>query len=409
MQGIGGSGIYSNVFVIVTKIITPDKIGLYTGILTSVFAIASLLGPILGGVIVDNTTWRWVFFLNGPGIVLSLALIVPGIPSLGKKIFTRQTLQRVDVVGGILSLAWPTMLVFAWEEGGESYSWDSSTIIGTLVGGAVGLIAFVFYERWVVRHQSNMEPILPMRLLKSPRLCLNLLSMFCVGVCFYASIVLLPQRFQTVNGLSPMSAGIHLLPFTIASPVFSILCGFVLEKAQRTAAYLVGIGAALIVVGIALLGSLPTNIDTVVAAVYGYEIILAAGTGFIMPPLVFMLKVEFDDDDLASAMGANNTSRTLGGCVGLAVTSAVTHSKLRNMLTAFLSPSQVSTVLDSSSTNSNNGLSPSDLVRVRYAYAVSYGAQFRVLLAFACVGTVSAVVLGILREQQLDDQVTAVG
>lgn len=64
MQGIGGSGIYSNVFVIVTKIITPDKIGLYTGILTSVFAIASLLGPILGGVIVDNTTWRWVFFLK---------------------------------------------------------------------------------------------------------------------------------------------------------------------------------------------------------------------------------------------------------------------------------------------------------------------------------------------------------
>jgi MFS family permease len=64
MQGIGGSGIYSNVFVVVTKIITPDKIGLYTGILTSVFAIASLLGPILGGVIVDNTTWRWVFFLK---------------------------------------------------------------------------------------------------------------------------------------------------------------------------------------------------------------------------------------------------------------------------------------------------------------------------------------------------------
>lgn len=122
--------------------------------------------------------------------------------------------------------------------------------------------------------------------------------MFCVGVCFYASIVLLPQRFQTVNGLSPMSAGIHLLPFTIASPVFSIVCGFVLEKAQRTAAYLVGIGAALIVVGIALLGSLPTEKDTIVAAVYGYEIILAAGTGFIMPPLVFMLKVEFDDDDL---------------------------------------------------------------------------------------------------------------
>jgi MFS family permease len=64
LQGIGGSGIYSTVFVIITKIITVDKIGLYTGILSSVFAIASLLGPILGGVIVDNTSWRWVFFIK---------------------------------------------------------------------------------------------------------------------------------------------------------------------------------------------------------------------------------------------------------------------------------------------------------------------------------------------------------
>ncbi|KAH8701069.1 putative MFS multidrug transporter [Talaromyces proteolyticus] len=397
LQGIGGSGIYSTVFVIVTKIITPDKIGLYTGILTSVFAIASLLGPILGGVIVDDTTWRWIFFLNGPGIVLSLALVIPGIPSLGEKVLDKKNLQRVDVIGGILSLAWPTMLVFALEEGGESYAWNSGTIIGTLVGGGVALIIFIFFERWV-QHYTKKEPILPIRLLKSPRLCLNLLTMFCLGVCFYASIVLLPQRFQAVDGLTPMSAGIHLLPFTITSPVFSIICGFVLGKAQKSAVYLIGAGAALIVVGIALLGSLPTNEDSVVAAVYGYEVILAAGTGFIMPPLVFLLKIEFNDADLASAMGVNNTSRTLGGCVGLAVTSTVLHSQLKNLLNAFLNPSQVAALLSSSSSSSD--LSPSEVVRVKHAYATSYNAQFRALLAFACVGLVSAIVLGFLGQHR---------
>lgn len=124
--------------------------------------------------------------------------------------------------------------------------------------------------------------------------------MFCVGACFYAPIVLLPQRFQTVNELTPMNAGIHILPFTIASPIFSIICGFVIGEFQRSAAYLIGIGASLLVVAMALLSSLLESKETVaiVPAVYGFEVILAAGTGFIMPPLVFMLKVEFNDDDL---------------------------------------------------------------------------------------------------------------
>ncbi|CRG90950.1 Multidrug resistance protein fnx1 [Talaromyces islandicus] len=396
LQGIGGSGIYSTVFVIVTKIITVDKIGLYTGILSSVFAIASLLGPILGGVIVDNTTWRWVFFINGPGIVLSLAFIIPGIPSLGEQILDKQNLRRVDIVGGLLSLAWPTMLVFALEEGGDSYGWGSSVIIGTLVGGGVSLIIFIFYERWV-QNNSQQEPILPIRLLKSPKLDLNLLTMFCLGVCFYASIVLLPQRFQAVYGMTPMSAGIHLLPFTIVSPLFSIVCGVVLGKAQKSAIYLMMGGAAMTVVGVALIGSMPTNTTTIGNEVYGYEVILAAGSGFMMPPLIMMLKTEFSDADLASAMGANNTSRTLGGCVGLAVCSTVLHSNLKSLLAEFLKPDQVTAVIHSSATA---GLTKAQLVQVAEAYSKSYNNQFRALLAFAAVGMVSAVVLGILRTRQ---------
>jgi nitrate/nitrite transporter NarK len=101
--------------------------------------------------------------------------------------------------------------------------------------------------------------------------------MFCLGVGFYASIVLLPQRFQAVYGMSPMSAGIHLLPFTIVSPLFSIVCGVVLGKAQKSAIYLMMAGAAMTVIGVALIGSMPTNTTNIGKEVYGYEVILAAG------------------------------------------------------------------------------------------------------------------------------------
>ncbi|KAF4944297.1 hypothetical protein FGADI_12781 [Fusarium gaditjirri] len=157
LQGLGGSGIYSTVFIIIAKIATVEKVGMYTGILSSVFALASLLGPILGGTIVDNTTWRWVFFINGPGIIFSLALVIPAIPGVNHRLLTKGQIQRVDVIGGLLSFSWPTMLIFALQEAGDGYEWDSSAIIGTLVGGGVGLIAFIAYEAPKIASQLSVS------------------------------------------------------------------------------------------------------------------------------------------------------------------------------------------------------------------------------------------------------------
>ncbi|KAF5625330.1 major facilitator superfamily domain protein [Fusarium tjaetaba] len=328
-QGLGGSGIYSTVFIIIAKIVTVEKVGLYTGILSSVFALASLLGPILGGAIVENTTWRWVFFLNGPGIAISLAFVIPAIPGANQRLFGKDQIQRVDAIGGFLSLAWPILLVFALQEAGDGYDWDSSVIIGTLVGSVVGLVSFVAYEVWVQR-QSHPEPIFPIRLLRSLSLSLNLINMFAMGACFYAAIILLPQRFQSVNGLSALSAGLRMLAFTLVSPVFSMACGVALSKRPHAVYILLFTGAALTTV------------------VYGYEVILGVGLGLMMPSLIFLLKVEFGDENLAAVMGANNTVRTLGGCVALAACSTVLHTDLNRQLATFLTPEQIAAVLSSS-------------------------------------------------------------
>ncbi|KAI9831665.1 MAG: hypothetical protein M1819_004731 [Sarea resinae] len=402
LQGIGGSGIYSIVFVIIGKIATVEKISLYMGIMTSVFSLANLLGPILGGVIVDNATWRWVFLLNGPGIVLSLLFIIPAVPNLGGKLIEKDKLRRVDAVGGLLSLAWPTMLVFALEEGGSAYPWKSSQIIGTLVGSAVGLIVFGFYEVWVQR-KGKQEPIFPVRLLKDPTLPLYILIMFTMGGCFYAAIILLPQRFQAVDGISATKAGITLLPFTIVAPVLSVVCGLLLSKAPKSTTLVLLCSSAVTVVAIALLGTLSNSTFSIEPKVYGFEVILALGLGFMMPPIFFFIKVEYDDADLAAIMGANNTARTLGGCVALAVCSAILHSELSSYLQAFLSPSQAAAVLSSTATIS--GLSASDTVKIQQAYGRSYNTQFRALIAFAGANIVGAVVLWVVRRRRHVQQV----
>ncbi|KGO66576.1 Major facilitator superfamily domain, general substrate transporter [Penicillium italicum] len=297
LQGIGGSGIYSVVFIIIGKIGTVEKMPLYMGAMTSVFAIASLLGPILGGAIVDHTTWRWVFFLNGPGVALSLLILIPAIPNLGEKIIENEKLRRIDVIGGLLSLAWPILLIFALEEGGQAYSWKSSVIIGTLVGSGVGVFVFVFYELRVQK-QVKQEPMLPIGLLKIPALGLKIIIMFTMGGCFYAAIILLPQRFQAVNGISAERAGINLLPFTIVSPLFSALCGLLLAKYQKIIGPVLFISSVFTTVGIAMLGTLSSDTSGLEPKVYGFELILAIGLGLMMPPIFFLIKVEYDDSDL---------------------------------------------------------------------------------------------------------------
>ncbi|KPM45187.1 hypothetical protein AK830_g1403 [Neonectria ditissima] len=388
-QGLGGSGIYSTVFIIITKITTIDKVGMYTGILSSVFALASLLGPIIGGAIVDNTTWRWVFFINGPGIVISLVLVIFAIPNATHELLEKGKMQRIDFIGGLLSLAWPIMLVFALQEAGDGYSWGSSVIIGTLVGSGVGFVAFVFYELWV-QSRPTTEPIFPIHLLKSVTLSLNLITTFAMGGCFYASIILLPQRFQSVNGLSALNAGLNMLAFTLVSPVFSVACGMVLSKKPPVALILLLVGSALLVVGMGLLSSLADS-GPISAPTYGYEVILG---------------VEFDDENLAAVMGANNTSRTLGGCVALSICSTVLHTDLNSTLPDFLLPKQIADILSSST--AIDELSDSEALRVQQAYGASYNMQCKALLAFAGLGFVMALCLGLV-SKKLRHKIKVVG
>ena len=121
-----------------------------------------------------------------------------------------------------------------------------------------------------------------------------------MGCCFYAAIILLPQRFQAVNGISAAQAGITMLPFTILSPFFSMVCGMLLSKVPRCAALVLVGSSTITIAGITLLGSLSAMSAplSITPKVYGFEMILAVGLGFMMPPLLFFIKVDYDGVDL---------------------------------------------------------------------------------------------------------------
>lgn len=156
------------------KIIVPEQIGFYSGVISSVFAVANLLGPLLGGVISERTTWRWIFFINGPTVVIAIVILFLSMPALKDGKTNTERFRSLDGIGGLLSVGWPIPLIFALQEAGVSHPWNSSVIIGTLTTGIALFFIFGIYETWIT-YRTSREPIFPMHFLGNPSMALTLL------------------------------------------------------------------------------------------------------------------------------------------------------------------------------------------------------------------------------------------
>ncbi|KAF2655372.1 MFS general substrate transporter [Lophiostoma macrostomum CBS 122681] len=394
-QGIGGSGLYSLVFVAIMKLVTPEKMGFYSGIVSSVFALANLLGPILGGLISDHTTWRWIFWMNGPTVAAAIVLLFFAMPSLKEDKSNSERRRNFDVVGGVLSVCWSIPLLFALQEGGLHYEWNSAVIIGTLVCGLMGLLLFGVYEGWIT-YRTHKEAVFPFRFLTRPEMALLLLSMFLLGMPFMVAIVQLPQRFQAVNNASASRSGIQLLPVTLMTPVGAMLAGLVMGK-KIAAEYVLIATTGIVSVGIGLLSSLPVD-ASFWSGTYGYEIITGLGLGLASPAYYFLLYTSVDEKDAAVGTGALNMVRTLGGGVAVAICSALHHSTLQSKLSRFLAPEQIKLVEESSAYVAQLPLAAQK--KVGEVFGQSYNRQFSVMLAFTCSNFLVAIVLAVVRRRR---------
>ncbi|PUU72369.1 major facilitator superfamily domain-containing protein [Tuber borchii] len=333
-QGLGGSGIYAMVTVIGSEMVPPEKFGLYMGIISSVFALSSILGPILGGVISGNTTWRWVFLLNAPGGSGALALIALALPS---NFPSPKLSKRRNWRGTALSLAASILLVYALQEAATDFKWNSGKVISTLVISALCWVGFVLWERVVERHAGGIqEPIFPWRVLKNRATAGVFLSTFFTGVSFLGAVIGLPQRFQIVNGTSPVGAGIRLFPMVLAAPLASWFSAILTSM-----------------VGLALMRTLPTDTMKIANAQYGYEVIMGVGFGLAIPTAMVMVSlfVEAKDQDsigLAVIMGATTQIRVLGGTLYLAISTTLLSNWVKSQLPEFLNPQQLAALLRSS-------------------------------------------------------------
>lgn len=314
VQGVGAGGIMTMAQAIIGDIVSPRERGRYTGYMGGVFALSSVLGPLLGGLFTDHLSWRWVFFINLPigGVALLVTAIVLHIP------FTRRP-HQIDywgsalMVGGISAL----LLVTTW--GGNEYDWLSPTIVGLAVAGTLCVLGFVLQEL------RAPEPLLPLRLFRNPVFTIGNLVGFVVGMAMFGALAFLPVYLQVVRGASATESGLRLIPMMLGLIGASIASGRIISSTGRYRAYPI-VGTALIAAGLYLLSRL--NMESSTAEVSAYMLVLGLGVGLVMQVLVLAIQNSTDYADLGVATAGANLFRSLGSAFGVAIFGSVLNNRL---------------------------------------------------------------------------------
>ncbi|KAI9300737.1 major facilitator superfamily domain-containing protein [Cunninghamella echinulata] len=269
IAGIGAAGVFAGVFTIVSELIPLEKRGSYQGIINAVFAFASCVGPLIGGLLTDNATWRWAFFINLPiGGIAVLFIIFFFHETIPKASFMSK-LKRIDYLGTILILISAILFLLALNMGGTMYPWKSAPVIAPLVLSLVFIIIFA-----VVECKYAVEPIFPPYIFKNQSCVAILLTNFFSGIYFFSVVFYLPNYYQVIKGDSAMWSGIRLLPFQLVISFFSTLAGILISK-LATFRIFIWSGCFIITLDMGLLSIL--DVDTDFALIYGFLIIGSMG------------------------------------------------------------------------------------------------------------------------------------
>ncbi|HET9173052.1 MAG TPA: MFS transporter [Actinospica sp.] len=322
LQGIGGGGLMVLSMAIISDVVPPRDRGKYQGVIGAVFGVASVLGPLLGGFLVDNLSWRWVFYVNLPIGAIGLAVISV---ALTKK--NPDHKPRIDYLGTFLIAAASVCLVLITSLGGSTWKWNSAPIYACGVGAAVLIVLFILVE------QRAAEPVLPLKLFRNPVFTQCSAIGFVVGLVMFGGLSYLPLFMQVVNGDSPTVSGLRLLPMMAGLLVASIGTGQLISRFGRYKIYPI-IGTVCMAVGLFLMSRIDEHTTSVVL---GWDmVVFGLGIGLTMQVLTIATQNNVDYSDLGVATSGVTYFRSIGGSFGASIFGTILNNQLSDKVSTSL-------------------------------------------------------------------------
>ncbi|OTB04013.1 hypothetical protein M426DRAFT_73723 [Hypoxylon sp. CI-4A] len=389
-QGVGGSGLYSLSQIILFEAGPSGKPSLMGGLIGVTLAVSYVLGPILGAVISSTSQWTIIFWINVPvGVIMVISLywVAPPEARLGRRGWT--AIRKIDFIGNISVVLACALLVFALQEAGSyTYAWDSPPIVATLSISCLSWVVFFAWEIYIsLKHFTHIEPIFPLRLLARKVYTSCLTCTFCTGYVYLSFLLILPERFQIVNGESALFSGIHLLPMLGATAFGAFFAGAISRKQNNTSWTLMA-AHAFQLIGISLMTTL-SDTTTETKAQYGFQVVLGLGFGLAFGAGTMMASVQSQHQDLAVAQGAVAQARVLGGAIAIAICSIVFNKKVTTDLGDAMRPDDINALRHSPTITS--WLPEDAKLLVQSTYAQAFTSDIYVMIGIAVVGVIASI------------------
>ncbi|WP_007026517.1 MDR family MFS transporter [Saccharomonospora iraqiensis] len=384
VQGLGVGGLQALVQAVIAAMIPPKERGRYNGVLGAVMALATVSGPLLGGLVTDVSWlgWRWCFFLGVPFSAVALVVLHR---TLHLPVVRGRAEVRVDYPGAVLVGTGVSVLLIWVSFVDGSFGWLSWQT-AVLAGSALAILTVAVW--WESR---AAEPIVPLRILRQPTPALAIVASLAVGMAMFGGAVFLGQYFQVARGYDPTAAGLMMVPMMAGTLVASTVSGMLVSRTGRTKPFIVA-GTLVLLTGFGVLSTLGP--DTPLPVVFGGLLLVGTGVGLSMQNLVLAVQNTVALRDVGAASASVAFFRSLGGTTGIAVLGAVLDRTVDSDIAEGLAEAGIPAPATAGTSNLNLAELP-EPVRgiVRTAYGDATGHLFLISTAIAVVGVLAALAL----------------
>ncbi|QRV88142.1 major facilitator superfamily transporter [Ceratobasidium sp. AG-Ba] len=382
---IGGGGILTLTDIIVADLVPLAERGPFLGIVGAVWAIASAIGPPIGGAFAESS-WRWLFYINLPLTGIAMALVLAFLRLNTPKEPFRQKIARIDWIGNFLVIGSTASTVIALTWAGARYSWSSVQVLAPLIIGLVGLSVALGYE-----FTFAVEPIIPRELVSNMTSLSGYLATFFHGIVVTAILYFLPVYFQASRGDSPIKSGIDLfgVAFTIAPAAIVTGISTAIFKKYRPQNYLAWV---FLLIGTGVLSTL--KYDSPKASSIGFQILIGIGAGILYASTTFPVLAPLPVSRNASALALFAFVRTFAGTYGVAIGSSVLQTELsRRLPVEFSAQFPGGSDIAFAAIPFIGGLNEPLRSQVRAAFADALGVLWKVLIGISGMGFLSVLLM----------------
>ncbi|KAL9134462.1 MAG: hypothetical protein Q9175_004356 [Cornicularia normoerica] len=327
LQGVGGGGLIALTEILVTDLVPLRQRGQWFGIISAMWSVGSVTGPIVGGAFAQSVSWRWIFWINLPFVGLAFVLVPLTLVLAFKVSSLADKLKRVDWIGSVLFIGSTTSFLIPITWGGVSYAWDSWRVLAPLIIGIVGLAVFVVFEEYVAK-----EPLIRLDVFKNRTAAASYFETTLHGMILWCILYYMPLYYEAVKGETPIVTGISLFPATFTVAPAAVITGIVITKIGRYR-WAIWSGWVLTTLGTGLLCVLDVNTTTIQWVFL--NLVSGLGMGVLFPSMTFSLQAATINKDLAFAVALFSFFRAFGQAIGVAVGGVIFQNQLKKKLLTY--------------------------------------------------------------------------